>query len=148
MAIDVKIQIESNGTSHIYTLNPGCTITRSISKEVFTYPVELGGKIKLATLGRLEADTIRIDAKCIVNDPGAHDPPLSYTEFPPYVPLHDMCTWLTEQVSTDNLDVIVWGDENIYGRVKSIVVTQRPGEGDLYDFAVTFLVGDYIMPTS
>lgn len=146
MVIDIKIQIASNGTPHIYTLSPGCTISRSASKEIMPYPIENGNKTKLATFGRMESDTIRIDAKCVINDPGAQDPPLSYTEFAPYVPLHDMFDWLTEKLTTDDLDVVVWGDEIIYGMIKSIVVTQRPGEGDLYDLAITFLVGDYITP--
>jgi len=137
--IDIKIQIASKGTNYIYTLSPGCTITRSSSKNVSIYPIEGGKPVKLMAMGKMESDTIRIDAKCSSQDTGG-DP----TQ-PPYVPFHTLFDQLQQQDMGDISDVVVWGDHLIYGRIKSIVVTQRPGEGNLYDLSITFLIGT---PTS
>lgn len=138
---DIKIGLTSAGTTYSYTLSPGCTITRSANKEVSVFPIEGGKSVELMTLGRMESDTIRIDAKCILNDPG------ELTGLPPYVPVHTITSQLIAQITGDPPDQVNWGSETFFGRIKSIVVTESPGQGDMYDLAVTFLVGTCIDST-
>lgn len=140
--IDIKVQIASQGTNYIYTLSPGCTITRSISKQIDPIPIPgtdtEGVQQKLLYLGTMESDTIRIDAKVSTVDSKTPDGSASS---PPYVPIHTLIGYYIKQTLTDQYDVIVWGSEVIGGRIKNIVVTQNPGEGSIVDLTINFVVG-------
>ena len=142
--MDVKIQIASGGTNHIYTLSPGCTITRSVSKLVTPLTGNLGGAQNVMTLGQIESDTIRIDAKVSTV---VMQTPDGSADSPPYVDVHTLFDHMIAQVNGDAPDLVEWGSKQIWGRVKSIVVTQRPGEGNVVDLAITFVVGTAIEST-
>ena len=136
--MDIKFQITSAGTSYSYTLSPGCSITRSASKEITVLPIEGGKAVNLMELGRMESDTIRIDAKVstvVMQTPDGSE------ASPPYVPIHTLTGYLIAQTNTDKYDAVVWGDQIIGGRIKNIVITQRPGEGNVVDLAINFIVG-------
>ena len=136
--MDVKIQIASRGTDYIYTLSPGCTITRSVSKLVSPLTGDLGGAQNVMTLGQIESDTIRIDARVSTIQMKTPD---GSEASPPYVPIHTLTGYLIAQTNTDQYDAVVWGDQIIGGRIKNIVITQRPGEGNVVDLAINFIVG-------
>lgn len=125
-----------------YVLSPGCTITRSLTKDIMVEPVEGGLPAKLMTYGRNETDTIRIDTKVSVVYTN------SDTTQPSYV---DIFTLATNFKLSDNgfpPDHLLWGDDiDLEGRIKNITITQRPGEGDLADLAVIFEVGECIDST-
>jgi len=137
LSIDIKVKVGSTE----YTLSPGCTITRSVNKEIMVYPIEEGKAADLATLGRNESDTIRIDAVCSTENTS------SDTTQPPYVDKFSIVNRLKEIKNTDQPDYVAWGSTTIYGRVKNITITQRPGEGNKYDLAITFEVGTCIGST-
>lgn len=125
-----------------YVLSPGCTITRSLTKDIMVEPVEGGLPAKLMTYGRNQTDTIRIDTKVSVVYTN------SDTTQPSYV---DIFTLATNFKLSDNgfpPDHLLWGDDiDLEGRIKNITITQRPGEGDLADLAVIFEVGECIDST-
>lgn len=142
--MDIKFQITSAGTSYSYTLSPGCSITRSASKEITVLPIEGGKAVNLMELGRMESDTIRIDAKVSTV---VMQTPDGSADSPPYVDVHTLFDHMIAQVNGDAPDLVEWGSKQIWGRVKSIVVTQRPGEGNVVDLAITFVVGTAIEST-
>lgn len=137
---DIKIGLTSAGTTYSYTLSPGCTITRSTNKDISAVAGYSEAKTLICT-GLVESDTIRIDAKCILNDPG------ELSGLPPYVPIHTIISQLIAQLPEDCADQVNWGTTTIFGRIKSIVVTESPGQGDMYDLAVTFIVGTPVAST-
>lgn len=142
MVKTITLQLAVVGGWLNYVLSPGCTITRSLTKDIMVEPVEGGLPAKLMTYGRNETDTIRIDTKVSVVYTN------SDTTQPSYV---DIFTLARNFKLSDNgfpPDHLLWGDDiDLEGRIKNITITQRPGEGDLADLAVIFEVGECIDST-
>jgi len=122
-----------------YVLSPGCTITRSITKDLQIYPISGGEPAQLMTMGSTESDTIRIDTKVSVSNTSS-DP----TQ-PSYVDIFTLAANF-KAVQTDfPPDHLLWGEDvDLEGRIKNIVITQRSGEGDLADLAIIFEVGECV----
>lgn len=143
MAKDIVLKVAVEGGWLQYTLSPGCIITRSITRDLQVIPIQNGLPAQLVTLGSTESDTIRIDARVSISN--TENEPTQ----PPYVDIFTLALNFKGIRTEFSPDHILWGEDvDIEGRIKNIVITQRPGEGDLVDLAVIFEVGECVASRS
>lgn len=130
----VYLQI-AGGT--VYWLSPGCTVTQTVSKHV-TEGGKDDGETYLYSIPTGNTHTIRIDAIVAVSiGDDVSDGINNFPCFDPAEMIYDVM-----KCETPSEAVLTWRGGVYRGIVKSVTVTQRSGEGNLLDVAITFSVGD------
>lgn len=128
---DVKLTINTSTGAHAYTLSPGVSVTRTLTKEIYTIPKPVGKPIFTSTY-RIASDTFRVDCRCATT---------TCTGGPSTVDHDALANNITAESNNDALATLEWGGHTYSGRVRSITVSQRSGEGELFDLSVIFEAG-------
>ena len=131
--MDIKLKVGVTGGWLEYTLSPGCTVSRTLTKDFRVIQIP-GEQAKICNLGRVDSDIIRVDGKASYNNCATE------TGIPAVSVFTIAANVIQSSVNTYS-DYFVWGSIEHEGRIKNISFTQRPGEGDLIDYSITFQIG-------
>jgi hypothetical protein len=136
----VRIVYLQIGGGTVYWLSPGCTVTITGSKGTQSGGGgETDGEIYIFGISSDRSLILRVDAQISLYDdnPDGTD---GIDKWPSFDPAALMYDFLRAGSNTDS--VLVWRGGAYHGMVKTVTFTQRPGEGNLIDVAITFEVGD------
>lgn len=143
MASIVKIVV--NGST--FYLSPGCTVTRTVTRDIGSEPVP-GEKNKLINYGWTTSDVVRIDGTVAVPDFVESSDGYSNISHFDIDLFPNMLKASYGGASNPDKHYLTWGDPAVVdvleGLVRSLTITQRAGQGELFDFSVTFEVGEVI----
>jgi hypothetical protein len=144
MASENKVYIISQ-TGNYYYFSPGCSVTETYSDDsIMDFTSNAAGETILDTTGIAKKRIFRIDAQISGVDMDGGDPNKKRgVDMFPYFNRHDFVTDIMT-TTTKQFHTFRWGDEVYVGFITNITVTQRPGEGSLFDVAVTFKAGEVL----
>ncbi len=128
MGDDTTVNVIISGNT--YTLNPGCTVTFSVNKEIVAIVPVAGENPILQSMGRTENFTIRADTH-VGSAVGAMKTMVDYI---------GMMTTLIAADATESA-TFTFGGNTFGGLVRNITAVRKPGEGETVDLSVTFEVG-------
>lgn len=116
--------------------SPGCSVTETFSVDVSEQGTGEDAEAILFKQPAGQSHIVRIDAQISLDD-SINDGLTEWPAFNKYQFIRALRKCGQTQSQT-----LHWGDISYEGLVKSVTFTQRSGEGNLYDAAVTFVVGD------
>lgn len=135
MSDGTKVSIVDH-TGIEWFFSPGCSVTETMNMGVNTGGRDYGEENNIYILPTDFSHIIRIDATIFTYSDEDSNGLTNYAFFDPYMFVSYMMN-TGDQVS----HTLYWKGYTYSGLVKSVTVTQRPGEGNMVDVSVTFEVG-------
>lgn len=133
---EVWMRIPEGG--RLYTLSPGCSIT--ITGGIDLNKTANGeGEFYLMPISSGDTLTLRIDAVMFLRgaaDTSQSDGFTTYPDFDPFEFIYDVMS----MNPLERMD-LYYRDQHWYGRISGYTITQRPGEGNMVDLSITYLIG-------
>jgi hypothetical protein len=118
--------------------SPGCSVTETMTLGVNTAGREEFQENSLYIIPTDFSHIIRIDATILTYSDENSNGTTNYPSFDPYM----FNAFMKNTSSAGQDHTLYWRGYTFNGLVKSVTVTQRPGEGNMCDVAVTFEVGE------
>jgi hypothetical protein len=139
-------KITFGGGAFEYDLTGGLrSITRTINRDVMTYGID-GEENMLNRTPFGNSDIVRIDITLANGNQGDN----STQPCLPYINYISIANRLKEETVANITNSITFGEPEVtlYGLWKNMTLTQRMGEGDMWDMSLTFEVGTVVEPSS